>query len=236
MKAHTALLASSVNIADDAAASEPGSVRSPQNRDYKRIATEEACSVYEIFQAQNEYLEKNPDAEPGLRALRKHYAGIGQEVGPLLGDLGEGRIAYMDKHGIHKQIMVLGAPGVQIFDAPQAIELSRLANDRLADAVKKNPDRLEAMTVIPPQAPEAVAQELERGVNKLGLKGAIINSHTRGEYLDKRKFYIRGRRWTRPSISTRARRRRRSSSRTRNTAWKAPCGGLRWKPHCMPCG
>ena len=30
---------------------------------------------------------------------------------------------------------------------------------------------------------------MERGVKKLGLKGAIVNSHTQGEYLDDEKFW-----------------------------------------------
>lgn len=42
---------------------------------------------------------------------------------------------------------------------------------------------------MPPQDPAGAAKELERGVKKLGLKGAIINSHTRGEYLDDPKFW-----------------------------------------------
>ena len=33
------------------------------------------------------------------------------------------------------------------------------------------------------------ARELERGVRQLGLKGAVVNSHTRGEYLDDEKFW-----------------------------------------------
>ncbi|WP_322723374.1 amidohydrolase family protein [Streptomyces spongiae] len=32
-------------------------------------------------------------------------------------------------------------------------------------------------------------REIERGVNRLGFKGVIINSHTRGEYLDDKKFW-----------------------------------------------
>ena len=35
----------------------------------------------------------------------------------------------------------------------------------------------------------SAAQELERAVTKLRLKGAIVNSHTQGEYLDDPKFW-----------------------------------------------
>ena len=36
---------------------------------------------------------------------------------------------------------------------------------------------------------QAVSKELERSVNRLGLKGAVVHSHTFGEYLDDEKFF-----------------------------------------------
>src|SRR5215469_4205337 len=35
----------------------------------------------------------------------------------------------------------------------------------------------------------AVASEIERGHDKLGLNGVIINAHTHGEYLDNPRFW-----------------------------------------------
>jgi 2,3-dihydroxybenzoate decarboxylase len=106
-----------------------------------------------------------------------------------LTDIGEGRIKAMDAHGISKQLLLVSAPGVQIFDAQQAMELAALANDRLASAIAKFPDRLAGLTTIATRNPAAAALELERGKKKLGLKGALVNSHTKGEYLDNRKFW-----------------------------------------------
>lgn len=59
----------------------------------------------------------------------------------------------------------------------------------MVDAIRKHPDRFSGLAAIAPQDPAAAAKELERGVRSLGLKGAIINSHTRGEYLDDKKFW-----------------------------------------------
>jgi len=42
---------------------------------------------------------------------------------------------------------------------------------------------------VAPQDPATAARELERAVKTLGLKGAVINSHTNGEYLDDPKFW-----------------------------------------------
>ena len=56
-------------------------------------------------------------------------------------------------------------------------------------AVRKYPTRFAGLAAVAPQNPKEAAKELERGVRKLGLKGAVINSHTTGEYLDDPKFW-----------------------------------------------
>jgi 2,3-dihydroxybenzoate decarboxylase len=78
---------------------------------------------------------------------------------------------------------------VQIFDAATAASLARAANDELAAAIAAHPTRFAGLAAIAPQDPATAARELERGVRALGLKGAIVNSHTRGEYLDDPKFW-----------------------------------------------
>jgi 5-carboxyvanillate decarboxylase len=55
--------------------------------------------------------------------------------------------------------------------------------------VRKHPDHYAGLAAVAPQSPREAAKELERGVRKLGLKGAILNSHTLGEYLDDPKFW-----------------------------------------------
>jgi 2,3-dihydroxybenzoate decarboxylase len=96
----------------------------------------------------------------------------------------------MDDTGIAKQILSLTSPGVQIFkDAAQATALAHDANDFLYDAIQKHPTRFAGLAAIAPQNAAEAAKELERCVRRLGLKGAIINSHTNGEYLDNEKFW-----------------------------------------------
>jgi 2,3-dihydroxybenzoate decarboxylase len=87
------------------------------------------------------------------------------------------------------QVISLSSPGVQIFEAAEATALARLSNDRLAEAVRRHPTRYAGLAAIAPQEPGQAAKELARGIGSLGLKGAIINSHTRGEYLDQTKFW-----------------------------------------------
>ena len=103
-------------------------------------------------------------------------------------DIDQGRIDIMDEVGVTRQVISLASPGVQVFDADIATELAKKANDRLAEATQKHPDRFSGLAAIAPQNPEAAAKELKRAISELGLKGVVINSHTKGEYLDEEKF------------------------------------------------
>jgi len=154
------------------------------------ITTEEAMIIPEIIEANIRYLEKYPDRETGARVLA---TGFGAELMKRwrkeLVDIGEGRIAAMDRDGIDTQLLSLTAPGVQLLDADEAVPLAALVNDRLSAAVKAYPGRFEALAAVAPQAPDIAARELERAIKTLGLKGALINSHTRGEYMDDQKFW-----------------------------------------------
>ena len=67
--------------------------------------------------------------------------------------------------------------------------LSVLANDQLAEAVTRHPDRFAGMAAVAPQDPAHAAKELERAVTKLGMRAVVINSHTHGEYLSDQKFW-----------------------------------------------
>ena len=160
---------------------------------YQRIAAEEAFAPPELFDRYRALLNEGWNADPGFSSLVGFYLTSKSpriaQIAAQMTDLGELRLHDMDVAGIAKQIISLTAPGVQIFDAATAVDLARSANDQLAEAVRKHPDRFAGLAAIAPQDPLAAAQELERGVRTLGLKGAIVNSHTRGEYLDHPKFW-----------------------------------------------
>ena len=108
-------------------------------------------------------------------------------------DVGEGRLAAMDACGIDMQVLSLSALTFAAIqgerDTAQAISLARQANDYLAEQVRRHPDRFAGFAALPLQDPKAAADELERAVTQLGFKGALVNGHTNGEYLDERKFW-----------------------------------------------
>jgi predicted TIM-barrel fold metal-dependent hydrolase len=96
----------------------------------------------------------------------------------------------MDAHGIDFQVISHTTPGVQTLDPDTAVSLARDANDRLAAGVAEHPDRFAGFATLPTPAPEAAADELERAVSELGLKGAMVNGHTGGRFLDDPAFDV----------------------------------------------
>ena len=126
--------------------------------------------------------------DPGFIVLWNRLGARGQ-LSERLADIGERRIADMDSSGIDLQILSLTSPGVQVFDADTATGLAASTNDQVAEAVRKYPTRFAALGAVAPQDPKRAAVEAERAVRKLGLKGIIINSHTKGEFLDDPKFW-----------------------------------------------
>jgi 2,3-dihydroxybenzoate decarboxylase len=159
---------------------------------YLRIAAEEAFAPPELLDRYRKLLADGSISDPGFASLVGFYLGgspRAAEVMSRMTDLGDLRIRDMDATGIAKQILSLTSPGVQIFDAATATALARSSNDQLAEAIRKHPDRFAGLAAIAPQDPAGAAKELERAVRQLGLKGAIVNSHTHGEYLDDPKFW-----------------------------------------------
>ena len=106
-----------------------------------------------------------------------------------LSDIGDKRIAEMDAAGIDIQVLSLTSPGSEQLEAAPAIALACEANDFLADAITKNPKRFAGFATLPTAAPDKAAEELDRMVRAHGFKGAVINGHNRGRYLDDRFFW-----------------------------------------------
>jgi hypothetical protein len=142
-------------------------------------------------------------------SLEEHFASPGWLAGPgrdlierlrktgwpsprvleQLQEVGDSRIAEMDAAGIDVQVLSLNSPGIEQADVAEQIAIARESNDFLADAVKKNPKRLAGFAALPVAAPEQAADELDRRVRKQGFKGALINGHSRGRYLDDKFFW-----------------------------------------------
>ena len=73
-------------------------------------------------------------------------------------------------------------------DAGLTTTSSIIQNDQIAKHVKDHPKRFYGLATLPMQAPKAAADELERAISKLGMKGAQIASNIMGKNLDEPEF------------------------------------------------
>jgi len=128
-----------------------------------------------------------PGRELKERALK--FGGAAEKLFEQLCDVGEKRIAEMDAARIDMQVLSLTSPGTEQVEPAEAVALARDANDFLAGSIEKNPSRLAGFAALPIATPERAAEELERMVRNHGFKGAIINGHHRGRYLDDKFFW-----------------------------------------------
>ena len=159
---------------------------------FRRIATEEAFSVPEVFAALQEWVAVAGPDEPDHDFLSflfgQDLPGL-QRVRRQLLDLEDERLDIMDGNGVDVHVLSLTAPGVQTLPDDQAGALAALVNDRLAGVIARHPGRFAGLAAIAPQDPKSAAAEVERAIGELRLNGVVINSHTRNEYLDDEKFW-----------------------------------------------
>ena len=129
-------------------------------------------------------------AGPGrqLTERAKHLVGPRANIVAELSDVDDGRIALMDAAGIDMQVLSLTAPGVEQLEPDDAIAVAQASNAFAAGAVKRHPTRFAAFASIPTPVPAQAADALERAVRDDGFKGAMINGHVRGRYLDEPFF------------------------------------------------
>jgi 2,3-dihydroxybenzoate decarboxylase len=160
---------------------------------YKRIATEEAFATPEMFDAFKKLLASGKSDDPGFDAMWGFYMNSPSEralnIRTRLLDIGAARLADMDAAGIGMAVLGLTAPGPNVLDTDTARAVATSANDQVAEACAKYSDRFVALAAFAPQDPAGAAKEIERAVTKLGLKGAILNSHTHHHYLDDPKYW-----------------------------------------------
>jgi gamma-resorcylate decarboxylase len=124
-----------------------------------KIAVEEHFRIEETKGSESRY--------PG-----SYWSGLSSK----LLDVHGARLAEMDRAGIEVAVLSLNSNAVQgIDDTGKAIAIARKANDALAAAVAKRPDRFAGLAALPMQDPEAAVAELARCVREHNFKGALVN-------------------------------------------------------------
>ena len=135
------------------------------------------------------YTQMQTETTRRKRSMAHAKERLGHDVNTELLDVSNSRIAAMNDAGIDLQVLSMTMPGPQGLPAAEAIKVARDANDRMAAAIQTHPERFAAFACLPtPDVAESV-KELQRTVGTLGFKGAMINGHTNGEFLDDKKFW-----------------------------------------------
>ena len=141
----------------------------------KKIAFEEHCAI--------------PETLEGNRVIAGE-SGKWDEFARQILDLENERLEGMERNGIDFAILSLNAPGVQgILDTARAVRLVKKANDHMAEAVARHPDRYAALAALPLQEPDAASAELVRCVRTLGFKGAMVYGFTQKDVVDSAIYY-----------------------------------------------
>ena len=84
------------------------------------------------------------------------------------------RLKVMDRYPDVMQVLTLAQPCLEtLVTANDAIELSRIANDGLADLLHRYPDRfIGAAACLPLNDIDASLEEADRAITQLGLRGS----------------------------------------------------------------
>src|SRR6516164_9272122 len=105
-------------------------------------------------------------------------------------DVGDERLEGMERNGIGFAILSLNAPAIQsILNTNTAIEIAKRANDYLANAIARHPDRFAGFAALPMQDADAASKELTRCIKEYGFKGALVNGFTQKTVPDSAIYY-----------------------------------------------
>jgi 2,3-dihydroxybenzoate decarboxylase len=95
----------------------------------------------------------------------------------------------MDEGGIDIAVLSENNPAAHNLDPETSVAMAKASNDFLYEQIQANPKRFKGFAALPLPDPKAAAAELERGVTKLGLLGAMIMGTTKGQFVDDKKFW-----------------------------------------------
>lgn len=116
------------------------------------------------------------------RANKSFYLRDVNDATPGLWDL-DLRFRIMDKYGDMRQVLTLASPPIESVVGPQdAADLSRLANDEMAELLEKYPSRfIGAVACIPMNNLDVALRETVRAIEELRFKGVQIYTSVNNE-------------------------------------------------------
>ncbi len=130
------------------------------------------------------YFDRMVEVLPKGRDMNKRVRAI-----PSIVDLDE-RFRIMDQFKEYVQIICIPNPPIESFGPPSVTnELARLANDGMAELVRKYPDRFPGFIgSLPMNDPDGNIKEATRAVKELGAVGVQVFTNVNGRPLDKPEY------------------------------------------------
>src|SRR5258708_31906794 len=102
----------------------------------------------------------------------------------------DARFRAMDAFGDYRQIFSIPNPPLETVTTPaQGRDLARIANDAMADTVRRHPSRFPAfIAALPLHDMDSAMEELKRAIETLGARGIQSFTHVNGHPLDEPQF------------------------------------------------
>ena len=129
-----------------------------------------------------------------LEQVKRHSkdAGIVKRMSSLrmLWDI-EARVKMLEQWPDVQQVLTLSLPAPELVGGPElSPELARIANDGMADMMRRWPDKFPAFVAsLPMNNVPAALEEMDRAIGKLGARGVQICSSVNGRALDEPEFF-----------------------------------------------
>jgi predicted TIM-barrel fold metal-dependent hydrolase len=94
------------------------------------------------------------------------------------------KLQDMDRAGIDVSVLSVNMPGPERLNEELGLLGARICNDYLAEICARHPRRFVGLASLPLQDVPAAIEELDRAVDELGLRGALLFSHIGGQPVD----------------------------------------------------
>ncbi len=135
-----------------------------------------------------EQLERHLERAMSSEQLRYYREGV-FHFDPALTNL-DARWRSVEYLGDYSQVLVLAVPPIEEIGPPAiAAEFARLANDEMAELVRRHPDRFVGFACsLPLNDTDASLREIDRAVGDLGALGAQVFTNVQGVPLDHPTF------------------------------------------------
>ncbi len=99
------------------------------------------------------------------------------------------RLKEMENSGVNFQVLSLTNPWVDFLDPKLSAKIAKHNNDELSQICHEHPNKFAALATLPYGDEGAAIEELDRSVQELGLRGAIIGSNLDGEPIHSKRLW-----------------------------------------------